>query len=207
MIVTEKSVNSTQVAELLRNGGIIIYPTETVYGIGCWAQHPGAIERVTELKGISREAPFLVLIREKKQVAAFCSDIPLPAFNLIEYFWPGPLSLVMPAARDVHHRLVGASQGVGLRVSSHPLMQEILKEIEGGIVSSSANPTGEPPPVSMDKIDLGLMKAADLIINGGTLPGGSSTVLDLCQSPPMIVRQGVVTVPDIERVVGTVKLA
>ncbi len=201
------SADIRKAVETLQDGGVILYPTETVYGIGCLTDRPETIERLAVVKGIQRTDPFLVLIRELRQIAAFCVDVPAAAFTLMERFWPGPLTLVMPAAKDVHPRLVGPSSGVALRISSHPWVRSLMEHLDTGLISTSANFRKEPPPNRFSSVDAALLRAVDFAVDTGTLTGRVSTLLDLCTSPPMIRRQGAVQTSEIEKLIGEVQVA
>ena len=190
------------VVGVLEQGGVIVYPTETVYGIGCLAGWHSALDRIAELKQSEPGSSYLVLIRGKKQLDRFCSRIPSSAKKLIDLFWPGPLTLVLPARDGLHPRLVGPSGGVALRQSSHNWPRALLERLDDGLVSTSANPSGKVPPSVLSDLDSSIAGKVDLVVDGGELAGGISTVLDLCEDPPQIRREGVITQPEIERLVG-----
>jgi L-threonylcarbamoyladenylate synthase len=192
--------------ETLQSGGVLLYPTETVYGIGCLTSQADAVDRIAKIKGSERTAPFLVLIRELKQIAAFCVDVPSDAFVLMERFWPGPLTLVMPATRDVHPRIVGPSSGVALRISSHRWVKSLMEYLEGGLISTSANYPGQPAPKKFRSIDPAILKEVDFAVDSGDLAGGISTVLDLCITPPKIRREGAVKASEIKEIIGEVQM-
>lgn len=201
-----RSVEIGEVLDLIRRGGVIIYPTETVYGLGCLASVPSAIERVAALKGSESDASFLILIRGRASLSDFCREVPASASKLMDYFWPGPLTLVLPALESLHPHLVGPSGGVAVRQSSHPWLQTLLDNLQDGLISTSANPSGKPAPDRVEELDSRLAEKTDLVINGGRLKSGVSTVLDLCQDPPVLRRAGAVSAPEIEEMIGPVIL-
>jgi L-threonylcarbamoyladenylate synthase len=123
---------------------------------------------------------------------------------LAEAFWPGPLTLILPALMDVPGILIGPSGGVAVRVSSHPWVQGLMQELGVGLVSTSANQHGYPAPASMMELDQQIGHQADLVVDGGTLPGVPSTVLDLCGEKPKLIRAGVISRETIEVVVGKI---
>ncbi len=186
-----------EVIDVLRKDGVIIYPTETVYGIGCLADREAAIDRIAAIKGSSQEASYLVLINEAADLERFCSRIPPAAEKLHKRFWPGALTLVLPAKPGLHPRLIGHTGGVGIRQSSHPWVKNLMKQLPEGLVSTSANPTGCSAPGKMETLDPKLAAEVDIIVDAGQLAGGVSTVLDLCGDEPRIVREGLITVEDI----------
>lgn len=192
--------------KLLRRGGVIVYPTETVYGLGCLTSWFSSIDRIAELKRSMEKASFLILIGGRQALDQFCTDIPDPAERLINFFWPGPLTLILPAAANLHPRLVGPSLGVAVRQSSHPWPQAILTRLNDGLVSTSANPSRAAAPISLDQIDSRLLRNVDMTINGGCLNGGISTLLDLCEAPPLLRREGAIPRIEIERLIGQVRV-
>jgi tRNA threonylcarbamoyl adenosine modification protein (Sua5/YciO/YrdC/YwlC family) len=192
-------------AELLCSGGVIIYPTETVYGVGCLSNQREAIDRIVGLKGSAADASYLVLIGDSGLVEDYCSEILDSARLLMNVFWPGPLTLVLPAREGLHPRLVGAGCGVALRWSSHRWPQALLEKVEVGLISTSANPSGSPAPRAVEELDPAITQGVDAVLDGGRLQGGVSTVLDLCQDPAVLVRPGGIRIAEIESVIGPVK--
>ncbi|MBU0518050.1 threonylcarbamoyl-AMP synthase [bacterium] len=204
MEVLQHSENLDLVSDVLRHGGIIVYPTETVYGFGCLADQPKAIDRIAELKGSPEESHFLVLIGKRKEIASFCVDVPSLAFPLMDAFWPGPLTLILPAAHDVHPRLIGPSGGVAIRLSSHPWPGSLLQKVKGGLISTSANLHGQPVIRNRSELGPRLLRSVDLFIDWGDLDGGVSTMIDLCEDPPKCVREGTIKLSEIENVIGPI---
>lgn len=196
-----------EVVDLLERGGVLVYPTETVYGIGCLAGWHSAIDRIAELKGSQPGASFLILIRGKEHLNRFCAGIPASAEKLIDLFWPGPLTLVLPAIDGLHPRLVGPSGGIALRQSPHPWTQAILKRVNDGLISTSANPSGEVPPLTLDDLDSSIAERADLVVDAGKLPGGISTILDLCEDPPLIRRGGAISLTEIRALIPEARIS
>jgi L-threonylcarbamoyladenylate synthase len=191
-----------QAVRILNSGGIIVYPTETVYGIGCLARQHEAIDRIAGMKGSGAYSSYLVLVESLESCSRFCVTIPPLAEKLAQAFWPGPLTLVLEARKELHPRLTGPSGGVALRVSSDPWPGAILKKADNGLISTSANLTGYTAPSAFETLNGDIAAAVDLVINGGDLPGGVSTVLDLCTTTPVMLREGVVTPTRIEDAIG-----
>jgi len=181
---------------------VIVYPTETVYGLGCRASESNSIERIARIKKARQDAPFLILIRDAGQLRKYARQIPPAAERLAQRFWPGPLTLILPARKDLHPRLIGPSGGVGMRVSSHAWCQALLEQLDEALISTSANFTGSPAPRSLMELDQQLGAQADLVIDGGTLPGEVSTILDLCSDPPLLRRKGAIKAAQIKSVAG-----
>jgi L-threonylcarbamoyladenylate synthase len=193
-----------EVADLLRRGGVIVYPTETVYGLGCIADDARAAERIAVIKGSHEQASFLILVHEFEMILNYAAKIPDSARVLAKAFWPGPLTLILPALPELPSLLKGPTGGVGLRVSPHPWARALVEELGVGLVSTSANLHGRPAPVSLMELDQQVGDQADLIIDGGALAGVPSTVLDLCVEPPLLRREGAVSRAAIEAVVGKI---
>jgi L-threonylcarbamoyladenylate synthase len=184
--------NIEEVVALLQSGGVIIYPTETVYGIGCLAGNAEGIARIEAIKRSPRDAAYLILIRDANQMSKYAARIPEPAKRLAKRFWPGPLTLALPAKAGLHPRLVGPSGGVALRVSSNSWCRALMEQLNDALVSTSANPSGYPPPASLMELDQQVGAAVDLVIDGGILTGELSTLVDLTGDAPKLIREGAV---------------
>lgn len=186
-------------AGVIRSGGVVIYPTETVYGLGCEPSNPDATRRVCEIKGrADRPLPLICSdIRAARRVVEFNAA----AERLVERFWPGPLTLVLPSKVGYPVWVTRHKHTLGVRVPGHETARR-LAELSGGvIVSTSANRGGEPPSRTakgaIDQIGL----KVDIVLDGGTTPGGEpSTVLDLTGEELWILRAGPVSGEDILRV-------
>lgn len=201
-ILPAQTEHIPRVVSVLQRGGIIVYPTETVYGLGCLADDAAAIKRIAALKGSAEQVSFLVLVRDLEQALDYAAALLPDARALARKFWPGPLTLVLPAHPHLPDLIVGPSGGVGLRVSPHPWVKALLRSLSSGLVSTSANPHGWPAPDSLAELDQRLGDKADLVLDGGTLPGTPSTVLDLCGEKPVLVREGAIEKEEIEALIG-----
>jgi L-threonylcarbamoyladenylate synthase len=199
------SADPGEAADLIRRGGVLIYPTETVYGLGAGACNAAAIERIARIKGTAAEAAYLLLVRDIEQIRQYARIFPAAAERLARRFWPGPLTLILPAKDGLPPRLVGAGGGVGVRISSHPWCQELLSRLECALVSTSANFSGQPAAAVGADLDPSLKAAVDLVVDGGRLRGRASTVLDLCSDPPRLLREGEVSGVEIEAVIGKIR--
>lgn len=192
-----------QVVRLLKQGGVIIYPTETVYGLGALADQPAAIDRIASIKGSDSKARFLILIRSRESMAQYAKRVPPLAEELADRFWPGPLTLILPACDGLHPRLVGPSGGIAMRVSSHPWCRDLMNELGSALVSTSANLSGRAEPTSADELNDRIVRQVDLIMGGGRLVGKPSTIVDLCLDPPLIRRSGAVDKSFIEQILDS----
>lgn len=163
--------------QILKSGGVIIFPTETVYGIGTLASNEKAIKRIYEIKKRPSDKPLQILIADLKQVESLAQDISTKARELIKKYWPGPLTLVFKAR---------SGGSVGIRMPKHDWLLKLIKEI-GPLAATSANLSGEPESLSAQEVRI----EADLLIDGGKCKlGEASTVIDVSVDPPLILREG-----------------
>lgn len=190
-------------ADIIRKGGLVAYPTETFYGLACDPSNSEAVDLIFEAKGRPDRMALPILAGDRAAAEACVRDLPDAARRLMDAFWPGPLTLVLPARDDFPPRLLGGGRTVGVRVSSHPVASALARAVGGAIVATSANRSGQPPPSSAEEVAVALGAGVDLILDGGpTLGGGASTVLDLTVDPPRLVRSGPVSSGTIEAILG-----
>lgn len=201
------TVNS-QVRARLRPDDVFIFPTETLYGIGCSIRSEAAIERVLQIKNRRQNQLPPVLIADIGQLETLTAEsaLPLPARRLIAEFWPGSLTLVLPAREELPEVLCGRSadgktRTVGVRHTAHPVAATICRVLSAPIIATSANFTGATgraaAPRSLNDIPPELKQMVDLVIDGGTVGGSPSTVVDCTSNPPRILRAGAVELPAI----------
>ncbi len=180
---------------VLRAGGVVIHPTETVYGIGCALSAGDAgIARVRRCKGIVDDRPYLLVAADREQAFGLWAGAPAGAEPLAARFWPGPLSLVAAARPGLPAGVVGGSDPatIGVRVPDHPGLLRLLALLGEPLVSTSANRAGEPPSTTLPADLLG----AALALDGGACPGGQpSTILSLLADPPALLRPGPIPWP------------
>lgn len=190
-------------AALLRQGLLVVYPTETFYGLACDPRQAAAVERIFAAKGRPDRMALPLIAADREAVRCCTREIPDVAHRLMDAFWPGPLTLVLPAAEDLPPLLLGGGHTVGVRVSSHPVASGLARAASGPIVATSANRSGEPPPSTAQEADEALGDVVGLILDGGSSRGGSaSTVIDLTVDPPRLIRSGAVPRAAIESVLG-----
>lgn len=187
----------------LRSGGLVAFPTETVYGLGADAFNPAAIERVYELKGRPAHNPLIVHVADvamaQRVVAAWTPD----AQKLADAFWPGPLTIVLPRAKSLPDIVTAGGPTVGVRQPAHPLTLELLTSFDGPLVGPSANPSGSVSPTTADHVRAAFSEQDVLTLDGGPCARGiESTVVSLVENPPRVLRQGFVSPADIERALG-----
>ncbi|MFB0506497.1 MAG: L-threonylcarbamoyladenylate synthase [Thermodesulfobacteriota bacterium] len=182
-----------EVAQVLRRGGVIGYPTETVYGLGVDAYNEEALERLFKIKGREMGKPISLLVGDLGMLEEVASRIPPLAMSLIQGYWPGALTIIFEASKTCHPILTAKSGKVGVRISPHRIAQKLLEALKRPITSTSANLSGMPSlcdPLEVYRIFRGKI---DLIVNGGKTEGeGESTVIDVTVSPPRILREGII---------------
>jgi L-threonylcarbamoyladenylate synthase len=175
-----------EAAERLRAGSVIAFPTDTLYGVGARATDPAAVARLYEVKRRPTEQPMVWLVTDRAQVERF-AVVSAAAIELMTRFWPGPLTLVVPA------RIPAGGSTIAVRAPDHEVALALLTALGEPIASSSANPAGQPPPVDADQVIAGLGDELDLVLDGGPCRiGQPSTILDLTGATPRILRQGAI---------------
>jgi len=191
-----KTVSDDIIAEavgVLGRGGIVVYPTETVYGIGCDPLDIHACERIRRLKKREAVKPFILIADSIETVERCAGRLDTRARTLAERFWPGPLTLVMPTEKELPDHLKGPSGGVAFRVSPHPTAAALSREFAYPVVSTSANTSGGNPVTSYEDALRLFGDRVDMVIGGVETPGNEpSTILDLTSPSPRILREGAV---------------
>ena len=190
-------------AAILRRGGLVAFPTETVYGLGADASNPAAVARIYAVKGRPPNHPVIVHIGESGQWARWAREFPEHAAKLAARFWPGPLTLVLRRASGVGDYLTGGQETIGLRVPGHPIALELLREFRGGIAAPSANRFGRVSPTSAEHVRSDLGSDVDLILDGGACEIGiESTIVDVSRGRPVVLRPGRISEDDIASALG-----
>ena len=184
----------TEAAKLLRSGGLVAFPTETVYGLGADATNPKAIERLNKVKGRPPEKPYSLHLYAPEQMRPYVASVPPAAAKLIERFWPGPLTVVLPG-KD--------GKTVGFRLPDHPIARAFLKACEVPVVAPSANRSGSPPPTDAQEVMAALNGDLDCLLDGGpTRLGRESTVVEAVGGRLEIRREGAISKETILSVIG-----
>lgn len=185
----------------LARGGIVVYPTETFYGLGARALDGGAVAAVVALKGRDAGKPIAVILSEVAQVRCVVARIPAPAQRLIERWWPGPLTLVLPARGDLPPELTAGTGTVGVRVSSHPVARALAAA--GPLTATSANPGGMPPASDVPTARGYFGPRVEVYVDRGSLAGEvGSTVLVVGDESARLVRAGAISVEALRDVLG-----
>lgn len=198
-----------QAATLLQDGQLVAFPTETVYGLGAIATNAKAVAAIFEAKGRPSDNPLIVHIGTKQAVEQYCTNVSTLAKQCMASFWPGPLTLVMQAKPNMLATNVTAGLStVGVRMPDHPVALQLLQTVNAPVAAPSANRSGKPSPTRASHVYDDLVGRIPLILDGGrTGIGLESTVLDVTQHPPVILRPGGVTKEMLEQVIGEVKEA
>lgn len=182
-----------QAAAVLARGGLVVFPTRCIYGLGADAFDRTAVSRIFAVKGRPGAKPLLVLISERSAAAALVKEIPPSAERLMERFWPGRVTLVLEAAADVIPELTGGSGKIGIRLPGHPVASALVRVFGRAVTGTSANLSGQGGCSRIAELDPRLRRQVDLVLDAGVLAGGiGSTVVDLTESPPIVLREGVV---------------
>lgn len=183
--------NIQRAANILENGGLVAFPTDTVYGVAAHGFQPAAIERLFEAKERPRTKAIALLVADAGDLSRVTRRVPEAAWRLAERFWPGALTLIVPRADDVPPILTGGGDSVAVRMPDHPVALSVIAAAGAPLATTSANLSGGPDPVTAGDVLRDLGGRIDLILDGGACPGGvPSTVLDLTTEPPMIRREG-----------------
>jgi L-threonylcarbamoyladenylate synthase len=191
-------------ASILRAGGLVVYPTETFYAIGAAPVYSQAVNRVFEIKGRDFRKPLPLIASDRQTVLDAAFGWPEAAEALARAFWPGALSILIPAAPCLPPALHAGTGKIAVRVSSHPLAALLAGAAGGLIVSTSANRSGEPAPSSPGAIDVQLLQSVDAFFDAGDLPGDlPSTIVDVCVRPAALIRAGRIPWEEIRRVLET----
>jgi L-threonylcarbamoyladenylate synthase len=188
---------------ILRAGGLVAFPTETVYGLGADARKSEAIRRLFAVKGRPASHPVIVHLADADTMPEWASQVPQAAVRLADAFWPGPLTLVLPRAAHVLDLVTGGQETVALRVPNHPVAHALLAAFGDGIVAPSANRFGRLSPTHAGHVRAELGEAVDLILDGGpTDVGVESTIVDLSGDYPVLLRPGGITPTQLAAVLG-----
>lgn len=192
-------------AEIIRGGGTVVFPTETVYGLGANALDTRAVADIFRAKGRPADNPLIVHIAEPAMVEQLAADIPVPARRVMEVFWPGPLTVVLPRQPVVPDAVTGGLDTVAVRMPDHPVALALIRAAGVPVAAPSANLSGRPSPTGADHVLEDLAGRIDAVLDSGPCRVGvESTVLDLTAEPPVILRPGGVTREELEGVLGHV---
>lgn len=192
--------------DVIRSGGLVAFPTETVYGLGADALNADAVQKVFAAKGRPADNPLIVHIASLETIQQFASVIPHKGQALAERFWPGPLTLIFQKKRNIPDSVTAGLNTVALRIPRHPVTLELLRKLQGGLVGPSANISGKPSPTDSEHVYNDLNGKIDLILDAGaTAIGVESTVVDVTVDPPVILRIGGLSKEELEEEIGEIR--
>jgi L-threonylcarbamoyladenylate synthase len=190
-------------AEILRAGGLVAFPTETVYGLGADASNPKAMARLYAVKGRPADHPVIVHFASAENAFSFSSEIPVAAKTLANRFWPGPLTLILKRSEKAKDFVTGGQPSVGLRVPSHPVARELLEAFGGAIAAPSANRFGRISPTTAAHVREDLGADVDLVLEGGASEIGiESTIVDLSSGAAVLLRPGAISHQQLQELIN-----
>lgn len=194
----------TKAAIILKEGGLVAFPTETVYGLGADARNEEAMRRIFAAKGRPFDHPLIVHIAHKKHITDWASDVSPAAMKLAEAFWPGPLTMIFKKKPGVLDVVTGGQDTIGLRIPRHPVAQALLQAFWGGIAAPSANRFTHISPTTANAVLDELGDKVDMVLDGGACEIGlESTIIDMTKDHPVILRPGMISAQEIAAVLGT----
>jgi len=190
-------------AQLLKQGGLVAVPTETVYGLAADATNPLAVRQIFAAKGRPADHPLIVHIHDASALSLWAKDIPELAFKLAEAFWPGPLTLLLKKADHVSNVVTGGLDTIGLRVPAHPVFQKLLQTHQLAVAAPSANRYKKLSPTSARQVFHGMAGRIDAVLDGGDCALGlESTIVSLLGDRPQVLRAGPISASALARVIG-----
>ncbi len=192
-----------QAARVLREGGLVAFPTDTVYGLGAHAFLPEAVEKIFVVKGRAAEKALPILLGDKQDLPLVAERFPPTLEKLAEKFWPGGLTIVLQKSPNVPDVVTGGGQTIAVRIPNHPVALALIRATGAPLATTSANRSGRVSPKTAEEVRAELGGLIDVILDGGRVPGGvESTVLDLTRDVPLVLRKGAVPVGDLEKALG-----
>ncbi len=199
----DESAAVDRAVDVLRGGGLVALPTETVYGLGADASNEHAVRRIFAVKGRPADHPLIVHVAGAADLGSWASTVPPAAALLAEACWPGPLTVLVPRAAHVLDVVTGGRPTVGVRVPAHPLTTAVLERFGGGVAAPSANRFGRVSPTTAEHVRRDLGDDVDLVLDGGPCPiGVESTIVDCSVDPPQILRPGGIPREQIEQLLA-----
>jgi L-threonylcarbamoyladenylate synthase len=198
-----KADNLAAAVAALRGGDVIVFPTETLYGLGADALNSSAAEKVIQLKGRDPNNPFPVLISDRSMLDLLVATVTPLADKLMRHFWPGPLTLVLPARNDIPRPLMNSTGGVGVRISSQPIATAIVTMLGQPVTATSANPSGQPGAQTLAQAQNYFADRIEVFVDGGALTSATgSTVAAVTEREIKMIRAGEISIAQLQNVVG-----
>ena len=186
---------------ILKKGGVVAYPTDTVYGLGACMTDTAAVDRIFQVKGRPKGMALPVLLADKVQMESIVTSVPLSARRLADEFFPGALTIILPKSDIVPDIITGGGRTVALRIPDHRVPLALIKGLGKPIVGTSANLSGQPSALTAAEVQAQIGDKIDMVIDGGRCPGGvESTVIDLSGKKPVIRRQGAISFEELRKI-------
>ena len=209
-VMTAEHIDMDAIArggEILKNGGLVAFPTETVYGLGGNALDPKASMKIYAAKGRPSDNPLIIHIADIRDLDKIVTEVPEKARILAEKYWPGPLTMILPKADIVPKETTGGLDSVAVRFPSDMIAQELIKAGGGFVAAPSANTSGRPSPTMAEHVEEDLGDAIDMIIDGGQVGIGlESTIVDFTEEIPVILRPGYISLEMLQEILGEVRM-
>jgi L-threonylcarbamoyladenylate synthase len=190
---------------IFKSGGVVAFPTDTVYSLGCDYRNREAVFRIYEVKGRPSRKALPILLGGIGQIDGVALDFPDVAWKLAAKFWPGALTLVLKKRPSVPDFITAGSDTVAVRVPAHPVALALVKGLGAPIVGTSANLSGQPSALNAEEVRASLGNRVDMVVDGGRVPGGKeSTIIDVSGEKPVILREGAISRAELERFIQTI---
>ncbi|MEN8245933.1 MAG: L-threonylcarbamoyladenylate synthase [Thermodesulfobacteriota bacterium] len=188
-------------ADLLKTGGLLIFPTTGLYGLGADALNPASVKKIFKIKQRDLSKPILVLVKDASELGRIAEKVPGAASALMNAFWPGALTIILEAHIELPDVLTGGTGKIGIRVPKHPVASALVNAFDGPITGTSANLSGQAGCSYVADLDPGVVQRVDIVLDAGPLKGGvGSTVVDATSDPPLVLREGAVSKQQLESV-------
>lgn len=193
MIISQTNESFPRISEIIARGGVIAFRTDTFYGLGSDPFNRNTVQRIQQLKGRGENKPILIVVSEREAVTRFISG-PTPAFDLLaEKFWPGPLTLIGKSVSDVPEEITAGTKTIGVRLPGDDRVRALVRACGGALTATSANPSHQEPATTAQKVFSYFGEAIDLIVdNGDAMTDQPSTVVDVCDVEPRLIREGMI---------------
>ena len=202
-----RAENAADAVAALRRGEVIVFPTETLYGLGANALDFKAVDKIFQLKGRDYDQPISALVADREMLDSLVAEVSPLAEKLIARFWPGPLTIVFPARRNIPGPLMNSTGGVGVRISSQPIATELVRRLGRPLTATSANPTGKPAARTVEEAISYFAGAVEIFVDGGGLTSKTgSTVIEICGKEIKIIREGEITRAELNATIGEDKI-
>ena len=197
-----------QAINILKNGGIVAYPTDTVYGLGACMTDIKAVDRIFQVKGRPKGMALPVLLAGQKQIAEIVTAVTPSAKRLADEFFPGALTIILPKSANVPGIITGGGRTIAFRIPNHPVPLALVNGLGKPIVGTSANLSGQPSALTAAEVRTQIGDKIDMVIDGGKCPGGiESTIVDMSGEKPVIRRQGAISIEKLRKILPDIMTA